>query len=222
MNDYLAIANGILTKCDPNVTNVVIPDGVTAIDKFAFCGCESLKSIVLPNSITDIRYHAFAYCESLETITIPNSVKFIGNSAFASCKSLRSIIIPNGVTSIEDDTFNHCESLESIIIPSSVTSIRDTAFYGRKKNMMIQCNRNSYAEEYAKSHNIHCKIINFQSIKRTIWKCRQAKAFALCRLLHLFYKCKINLKNRKFCLLFQKLWGLEGKALQVSNQLTTS
>ena len=32
MNDYLTIENGAVTKCDPNVTNVVIPDGVTSIE----------------------------------------------------------------------------------------------------------------------------------------------------------------------------------------------
>ena len=88
MNDYLTIENGAVTKCDPNVTNVVIPDGVTSIGDRAF------------------RFH-----KSLESITIPNGVTFIGDHAFVFCESLESVTIPNSVTSIEDDTFRYCKNI---------------------------------------------------------------------------------------------------------------
>ena len=135
MND-LTIENGIVIDCDTDVTDVVIPNGVTTIGFSAFEGCYNLK-----------------------TITIPNSVTFIGDRAFAYCKSIESITIPNGVTHIEGSAFEDCESLKSITIPNSVTSISNEAFYGRA-NVVIHCYKNSYAEEYAKKNNIPCKIID--------------------------------------------------------------
>ena len=70
-----------------------------------------------------------------------------------------NVVIPNGVTSIGDSAFADCESLKSITIPNSVTTIGNYAFRFCE-NIIIQCNRNSYAEEYAKENNIPCKIIN--------------------------------------------------------------
>ena len=88
MNDYLTIENGVVIDCNTDVTDVVIPDGVTSIGDRAFAYCKSLESVTIPDSVTSIGYDAFRYCESLEAITIPDSV-----------------------TSIEDDTFRYCENI---------------------------------------------------------------------------------------------------------------
>ena len=56
-------------------SNYAIPDGVTAIDEFAFSGCSKLTSI-----------------------TIPSSVNYIGNYAFYNCSGLTIIYIPGGIT----------------------------------------------------------------------------------------------------------------------------
>ena len=110
------------------VTNLVIPEGVTSIGSSAFSNCSSLTSITIPNSVTSIGYSAFEGCSSLTSITIPNSVTSIGGSAFSYCKSLTSITIPNSVTSIGNYAFFSCSSLSSITIPNSVTSIGGSAF----------------------------------------------------------------------------------------------
>ena len=69
-------------------------------------------------------------------------------------KALKS---PNSVTFIGDHAFSYCKSLESVTIPNSVTSIGYHVF-NKCAHVMIQCNRNSYAEEYAKKNNIPYKI----------------------------------------------------------------
>ena len=128
-----------------------IPDGVTAIGKYAFCGCKSLSSVTIPNSVTSIGDFAFYQCHGLESIAIPESVESIADNAFGSCLKLKSITIPgsvksvgnsafsmcvlesvifeNGVTSIGSSVFSNCKKLKSVTIPNSVTSIGQSAFY---------------------------------------------------------------------------------------------
>ena len=109
------------------VTDLVIPDGVTAIKGLAFYTYSRLTSVTIPDSVTTIDFHAFSGCSNLTSITIPNSVTNIGMGVFADCSSLTSITIPNGVTSISGG-FDRCSSLTSITIPVSVTRISNTAF----------------------------------------------------------------------------------------------
>ena len=113
---------------DELVTNVVVPEKVTSIGKYAFKGYDSLTEIIIPNSVTSIGDNAFSSCTNLTEITIPNSVTSIGTAAFSGCTSLKEIIIPNSVTSIADMAFSGCTNLTKITIPDSVTSIGDHAF----------------------------------------------------------------------------------------------
>ena len=110
------------------VTNLVIPDDVTAIKNHAFIGCSSLVSITIPNSVRSIGHRAFDSCMRLTSVTIPNSVTSIGWGAFDGCSSLTSITIPNSVTSIGGVAFKNCDNLTKIEIPNGVTTIGYNAF----------------------------------------------------------------------------------------------
>ena len=112
------------------IRNVILPDGVTSINSYAFWNCSSLKSITIPDGVTIIGEYAFYNCSSLKSITIPESVTSIGDYAFYNCSSLKSIPIPDGVKSIGGSAFYRCRSLTSITIPDSVTSIGSSAFDG--------------------------------------------------------------------------------------------
>ena len=110
------------------VTDLVIPETVTEIKPYAFCGATCLTSLAISNSVTSIGNNAFSYCSGLTMIEIPNSVTSIGNNAFSYCSGLTMIEIPNSVTSIGDYAFSSCSGLTSIEIPNSVTSIGNSAF----------------------------------------------------------------------------------------------
>ena len=110
-----------------DLTSVTIPNSVTEIGDYAFCGCH-LTSVTIPNSVTEIGAEAFSGCP-LTSVTIPESVTVIKKETFLSCYHLTSVTIPNSVTKIGYCAFANCESLTSVEIPNSVTSIGNRAFY---------------------------------------------------------------------------------------------
>ena len=111
------------------VTDLKIPNSITAIGKAAFYGCSHLKSVTIPNSVTSIGNSAFGLCYGLMSVEIPNSVTSIGSSAFNGCHGLTSVVIPNSVTTIGDYAFYDCIVLMSVEIPNSVTTIGNSVFY---------------------------------------------------------------------------------------------
>ena len=128
---------------DKNVTLITIPNSVTTIGDYAFCGCSSLQSIDIPNSVTTIGNDAFSGRSSLQSINITKgnkhyeSIDGILFSKDLTCilklperKKLKEYTIPNSVTTIEDSAFDGCSSLQSIDIPNSVTTIENGAFSG--------------------------------------------------------------------------------------------
>lgn len=112
-----------------DVQIVVIPDGVTSMEDYAFANCKSLTSVVMSDSVTSIGIYAFNYCDKLARIKISDNIVSIGMGAFWGCTSLTNVVIPHNVTSIDYATFCNCISLTSIEISNSVTSIGDKAFY---------------------------------------------------------------------------------------------
>ena len=138
-----AINNFAFSGCT-GLTSVTIPNSVTSIGDEAFSGCTGLTSLTIPESVTSIGSGAFQGCTDLTSVTIPNSVTNIGSSAFAGCSGLTSVTIPNSVTSIGDRTFSGCSGLTSVTIPNSVTSIGDRTFSGCSGLTTIVWNAKNY------------------------------------------------------------------------------
>ena len=104
----LSYAKHLYSDENTEITDLVIPDGVTSIGSYAFQDCSGLTSITIPNSVTSIGNSAFQDCSGLTSITIPNSVTSIGIDAFYRCSGLTSVTIPNSVTSIDGGVFSGC------------------------------------------------------------------------------------------------------------------
>ena len=115
---------------DSSIKKVVIENGVTNIDQYAFYGCSNMTSVTIPNTVTEIRMRAFVGCTGLTAIDIPNSVESISMESFYGCSGLKSLVIPNSVQNILDDAFSKCTGLTSVTIPASVTYIGSSIFEG--------------------------------------------------------------------------------------------
>ena len=112
---------------------------------------KNIKSIVIENGVTSIDEWAFAGYTSLTSVEIGDSVTSISNGTFYGCTNLVSITIPDSVTSIDEWAFAECTSLTSIRIPESVTNIENNVF---PSNITLFVYSGSYAESYAVHNNI--------------------------------------------------------------------
>jgi hypothetical protein len=128
---------------DEEIKDLVIPNGVTSIERLAFWGCSGLTSVTIPGSVTKIGDSTFYGCNGLTAVHISDigawcKISFIQSSnplklarhLFLNGEEVKDLVIPNSVTSIEGDAFYGCTGLTSVTIGNSVTSIGNAAFYG--------------------------------------------------------------------------------------------
>ena len=173
--DNVTVLGSYIFEFCSNLEEIILPDGINKIPSGFAYHCDKLKSFVIPESVTGIGEYAFYWCTGLEDITIPESVTKIENFAFYNCSSLTEVILPEGVTVIERDTFYDCTNLENIRLSKNLWSIAGRAFQGCDKlseiripenvtriednvfsdNTQLIVAINSYAEEYAKEHELN-------------------------------------------------------------------
>ena len=113
------------------ITKVVIPEGVTHINEYAFAGLTALEEVVLPTSLVNIGVGAFYNCSKLKTINLEN-VKFINESAFADT-ALQEVKL-NSINAIGNYAFRNCK-LNYIDLPISSQSLGIGAFANNKALM---------------------------------------------------------------------------------------
>lgn len=110
------------------VYDIVIPDGVTKINSYAFAGAR-LNSVTVPSGVTEIGEEAFAECwGDFQTVHLPEGLQSIGYGAFAN-STLKRIEIPESVTYLGSNMFFRCNELEEAIINAQITSVEEYSFY---------------------------------------------------------------------------------------------
>ena len=112
----------------------------------------NIEKIDFGNKVSNIGFAAFARCNNLKKLIIPKNVKWISESAFANCKNLEEVIM-EGATNICENAFYGCSNLKNVELPDTVLYIHENAFKN-SNNIIFECNKDSYAEKYAKEHNI--------------------------------------------------------------------
>lgn len=134
-NIYFDATTGTITDCDESVTEVIIPERINNITVTTI-GYEAFKNslisnIKIPNNITAIHTFAFSHCENLTHVEIPESVNAINAGTFYECTSLTDIIIPEGVQTIGQSAFVGC-IFSHITLPRTVTYVDPMAFISCK------------------------------------------------------------------------------------------
>jgi hypothetical protein len=117
----LYYAKHIYKDKDTEITDLVIPEGVTSIGWYAFYGVEGIKSVTFPSTLTSIGGSAFART-GLESVAIPPAVTTLEEYTFSTCANLKSVTIPEGVVNIGFCAFNYC-GIESLTLPSTIRSM---------------------------------------------------------------------------------------------------
>ena len=115
-------------NADTYLYSIVIPEGISLIDKKAFYYCIELQEVSFPDSLITIESSTFYGCKKLEEIELKDNVEFIGGLAFYNCESLSSISLSSQLSEINNYTFEGCSKLSSIVLPDNINRIGDHAF----------------------------------------------------------------------------------------------
>ena len=141
MANPLAVAHELHVNQMP-ITDLVIPEGVQNIGRFAFYGGEGITSVTLPTSMKSVGLSAFNGCNGITRVTaadLPSwcGINFVNNEANPLHMTHRlevdgvevaDLVVPDSVEAIGDFAFASCEGLLSVAIGDGVKSIGKSAF----------------------------------------------------------------------------------------------
>lgn len=103
------------------LTELVIPKGITEIKPNIFFGCKSLKSLTLNDELLTVGSCAFACCPNLAYLKLNNGLRSIGNVGFASCNSLESVTIPGSIIELGGGAFSDVKNITFEYGPEPIT-----------------------------------------------------------------------------------------------------
>lgn len=142
-------------------TEIVLSDGVTAVQPYAFVFLNKVERVVIPDSVETIGTYAFNWCSGVTEITMPCSAASADNYTFYGWQKLqavtltkgtgtmsstlasygpwcylktgiRTLILGDGIESICPNAFYNCTNLENITFPDNDYTIGGNAFSGTK------------------------------------------------------------------------------------------
>ena len=153
------------------LTRVVCPESLKKIDVQAFTYCKNLKDIHIPEN-TEVERGAFSGCTAMadengfiilrgvlysytgkaENLTLPAGITRVCTGAISGKDALKTLVFSKDTVEIEDRAVNFCNNLRGIAIYPATTKIARHAF--GSCHVAIYAPAGSYAETYAKEHNI--------------------------------------------------------------------
>ena len=111
-----------LTTTSEEITDLVIPEGVTNIERAAFYCCSGLKSVTIPNSVKSIGNIAFKGCSGIENVYSNIKVPFaIPNNAFEG-EYTAKLTVPAGTKSAYQSATGW-KNFTNIVEPSLVGTV---------------------------------------------------------------------------------------------------
>lgn len=124
---------------------------VTGLRVGALENNQLMKKLNFGKNIQSVNERACKDCLQIEGFQLGRNVTEIKDEAFSGCTNLVAAVMRNKVVKVGSKAFQNCGNLRSVKIPKNVLEIADDAFAGCEK-MIIYCEANSYAEQYAKTH----------------------------------------------------------------------
>lgn len=100
-----------------NITEVILPDGVSHIGEMAFTGCHNLCTLILPESVTDIDRYAFTETGT-KAMVVPDSVATLDFATFMKSGALRTLVLGKGLKSIGEVAFAGLSGLKELYVLS--------------------------------------------------------------------------------------------------------
>ena len=124
---------------------------VRVIGDRAFASRYSMEQLVIPEGVTELEKMAFYYCLELRTIEFPSTLQEIGSNAFEKCENLTEVKLPDGMTTLGSRAFEGCSQLQDVTIPASVKIIPYYTFFECHDRLTIHGPAGSAAERFAAS-----------------------------------------------------------------------
>lgn len=99
-----------------NLTEVILPKGLTCIEKDAFVGCWNLKYVDFPLKLEEVGESAFYGCTGLKQADLSGfyTLKKIGALAFAGCTALENVWLSGDLNEIPEYMFGQCKNLKCV------------------------------------------------------------------------------------------------------------
>jgi len=99
----------------------------------------AITDLVIPEGVTALAHNAFGSYKKLSSVTFPDSMLTIGESAFRDCTSLLKVNFSENITTIGDSAFYGCTKLNEITLPENIKHIgaaafKNTAYYNDAAN----------------------------------------------------------------------------------------
>ncbi len=120
---------------------------------------ELVTEVIVPQEITALKYAVFARCTSITKVVLHENVKTIGYYAFVTCTGINELDL-GGVQVIDVSSFDGCYGITRLTLPETLREIKSGAFRAAEKiievynlselNLDIGRATNGYVAKYAK------------------------------------------------------------------------
>ena len=142
MANPLAVSHELRVNQTP-IIDLVVPEGVQSIGRFAFYGGEGITSVTMPASMKSVGLSAFNGCNAITRVTaadLPSwcGINFANNEANpmhvthhleANGAVVTDLVVPDTIEAIGDFAFVGCDSLVSVATGNGVKLIGKSSFY---------------------------------------------------------------------------------------------
>lgn len=152
-------------------TKLIVPDYlenryVVRISESMFKNNTQIREVIFGSRIRAIGDEAFYNCTNFEELLLPQRCMYIGEKSFYNCKNMIRATALN-VQHISAEAFKNCSRLKEIVLSEKCMTIEEGAFENCPE-LTLKAPAFSYAEKYAKSHNIKFEEIDSAEERRKI------------------------------------------------------